>query len=335
MRRRGRRAMPYIVAPKRYVPVGVAPSPSRLWLERPERPSSAVQVPRRAGSTCRGAATARARRPSRRLARARSRAAARSQARGRAGRRRRRGRLRSSARMVAVPATLPPFVARVERVTAADLPYSWHSGCPVGPPQLRRIRLSYIGFDGKRQLGALVVNARVVPQVVVVFRTLYRARFPIRRMQPIDAYHGSDDRSAAADNTSGFNCRYAVASGPKSWSMHAYGEAIDVNDLENPYIVGGRVIPPAGRAYATARTYGPEWPSRAACSCARLRASAGAGAATSRARPTTSTSRRTAASPRPQFRRRVRDSAIRRRRSRRPRSSALRSRASRGGSRAS
>jgi hypothetical protein len=151
--------------------------------------------------------------------------------------------------MVAVPATPPPFIARAERVTAADLPYSWHPGCPVGPSQLRRVRLAYIGFDSKRHLGALVVNVRVVPQVVVVFRTLYRARFPIRRMQTIDVYHGSDDRSAAADNTSAFNCRAAVTSGAKSWSMHAYGEAIDVNDVENPYIVGSRVIPPAGKAY--------------------------------------------------------------------------------------
>jgi hypothetical protein len=151
--------------------------------------------------------------------------------------------------MVAVPATLPPFVARVERVTAADLRYSWHSGCPVGPSQLRRVRLSFVGFDRERHLGALIVNARVVPQVTLVFRTLYRARFPIRRMQPIDAYRGNDDRSAAADNTSGFNCRAAVASGPKSWSMHAYGEAIDVNDLENPYLIGSRVIPPAGKGY--------------------------------------------------------------------------------------
>jgi hypothetical protein len=89
----------------------------------------------------------------------------------------------------------------------------------------------------------------VVNDVVVVFRTLYHLRFPIRQMRPIDAFHGSDDRSAAADNTSGFNCRKTVASGPTSWSMHAYGEAIDVNDVENPYYVGKRVIPPAGKRY--------------------------------------------------------------------------------------
>jgi hypothetical protein len=146
-------------------------------------------------------------------------------------------------------AALPPFVSHVERVTAADLRYSWHRGCPVAPVQLRRIRLRRVGFDGRAHPGELIVNAAVAREVVVVFRTLYDARFPIRRMVPIDAYRGSDDRSAAADNTSSFNCRKAVAAGAPSWSMHAYGEAIDVNDLENPYVEGGRVLPPRGKAF--------------------------------------------------------------------------------------
>jgi len=146
-------------------------------------------------------------------------------------------------------AALPPYVAHVDRVTAADLPYSWRPGCPVPPAQLRRVRLRYVGFDGRSHVGALVVNERVVPDVVDVFRSLYRARFPIRRMRPIDAYRGSDDRSAAADNTSSFNCRKAVAPGAASWSMHAYGLAVDVNDVENPYFENGRVIPPAGARF--------------------------------------------------------------------------------------
>lgn len=146
-------------------------------------------------------------------------------------------------------AALPPFVAHVERVTAQALPYSWHAGCPVPPAQLRRVRLRYVGFDGRAHVGALVVNERVVREVVGVFRTLYGARFPIRRMRPIDAYRGSDDRSAAADNTSAFNCRKAVAPGAPSWSMHAYGLAVDVNDVENPYLEGTRVIPRAGARF--------------------------------------------------------------------------------------
>jgi D-alanyl-D-alanine carboxypeptidase-like protein len=151
--------------------------------------------------------------------------------------------------MVSAPVALPPFAAHVEHVTRADLRHSWRPGCPVPPSQLRRVRLTFRGFDGRGHTGAIVVAARAVPAVEAVFRRLYAARFPIRRMRTIDAYGASDPRSMAADNTSGFNCRYAVAAGPKRWSVHAYGQAIDVNPVENPYIEGGRVRPAAGRRF--------------------------------------------------------------------------------------
>jgi hypothetical protein len=143
----------------------------------------------------------------------------------------------------------PPFTVSVLPVTTAELGKSWHPGCPVGAAGLRIVRISYWGFDGARHLGEIVVNRAVTGDVKVIFRTLYRAHFPIRRMTPVAAYGGSDDRSMAADNTSGFNCRYAVAPGPRRWSVHAYGEAIDVNTVENPYLVGGRVLPAAGAAF--------------------------------------------------------------------------------------
>jgi hypothetical protein len=143
----------------------------------------------------------------------------------------------------------PPFAYTVSPVTRAQLPHSWHAGCPVAPSALRRVRLSYRGFDGQAHTGTLVVNESVVGDVAVVFRRLYAARFPLRRMRQIDAYGGNDERSLAADNTAGFNCRYAVGPGPRRWSTHAYGLAIDVNPVENPYLEGGRVHPRAGRAY--------------------------------------------------------------------------------------
>jgi hypothetical protein len=146
-------------------------------------------------------------------------------------------------------AALPPFHTSVAPVTAAQLGASWRPGCPVGPEQLRVVRVSFVGFDGRAHTGVLVVNRSVTNDVQVAFRRLYAARFPIRRMEPVSAFGGSDDRSMAADNTSAFNCRYAVAPGPKRWSVHAYGEAIDVNTVENPYLEGGRVLPPAGRAF--------------------------------------------------------------------------------------
>ncbi|MGO9658710.1 MAG: M15 family metallopeptidase [Acidimicrobiales bacterium] len=143
----------------------------------------------------------------------------------------------------------PPFAFSVSPVTASSVPYTWRPGCPVGPARLRMLHLSYWGFDAKAHTGRMVVNEIVVSDVVKVFRLLYDERFPIWEMVPEDAYHGNDNRAAAADDTSGFNCRLAVASGPPQWSVHAYGEAIDVNDVQNPYVFGTEVIPPAGTAY--------------------------------------------------------------------------------------
>jgi hypothetical protein len=157
--------------------------------------------------------------------------------------------------LAALALQAPPFGHTVSRVTAAQLPHSWHVGCPVSPAQLRRLRLTYWGFDGRAQTGTLVVNARAVSPLTRVFSRLYAARFPIRRMRPIDAYGGSDERSLDADNTAAFNCRYAVASGPKHWSVHAYGLAVDVNPVENPYLEAGRVHPRAGRAYLDRSRY--------------------------------------------------------------------------------
>lgn len=144
----------------------------------------------------------------------------------------------------------PEFVADIAPVTAADVAASWRPGCPVDPDQLSLLTLGYWGFDARPHVGTIIVRRTVADDVVTVFGTLYRERFPIRRMTPVDAYGGDDDRSMADDNTSGFNCREAVASGPTKWSAHAYGEAIDVNPVENPYLVDGSVLPPAGAPYA-------------------------------------------------------------------------------------
>lgn len=141
------------------------------------------------------------------------------------------------------------FSATVSTVDAAQLGKSWHPGCPVAPRALRQIRMTFWGFDHRAHLGRLIVNAAVVGAVIKVFSTLFAHRFPIKEMIPQSAYGGDDNAAAAADDTSGFNCRYAVAPGPPHWSVHAYGEAIDVNDVQNPYIDGSLVIPPAGRAY--------------------------------------------------------------------------------------
>jgi hypothetical protein len=124
---------------------------------------------------------------------------------------------------------------------------SWHVGCPVSIGQLRLLTLTYWGFDNRAHAGRLVVNADVAGSVVTVFHRLYDARFPIRRMQPVDDYGGSDFRSIEADNTSAFNCR--AATGSTHWSEHAYGHAIDVDPIENPYVDGGQTSHAGSRPY--------------------------------------------------------------------------------------
>jgi hypothetical protein len=151
----------------------------------------------------------------------------------------------------------PPFQATSRPVTAAELGASWHAGCPVGPAELRTLRVSFVGFDGRAHQGAIVVHRDVAGAVTTVFRRLYDARFPLRRMEPVAKYGGSDRRSMAADNTSAFNCRVASAPGPRRWSAHAFGKAIDVNTIENPYVQGSYVSPAAGRAYLDRSRYRP------------------------------------------------------------------------------
>ena len=135
-------------------------------------------------------------------------------------------------------------------MTAADLGASWHDGCPVDPSGLRMVTVSLVGFDGSEHSGQVVVNADVADEVVEVFRRLHAASFPVRKMKPIFTQAEYDDYETPDDNSTGFSCRNAVNdSDTPSWSLHAYGHAIDINPIENPYVEGDRVIPSSGAAY--------------------------------------------------------------------------------------
>lgn len=124
---------------------------------------------------------------------------------------------------------------------------SWHPGCPVPLSDLRLLTISHWGFDSCVHTGYLIVHRDVAEPVLKVMRKLFEARFPIRSMRLIDDFGGDDYASIEADNTSAFNCRRATAS--KRWSEHAYGRAIDINPLENPYVSNGRTSHPASVPY--------------------------------------------------------------------------------------
>jgi D-alanyl-D-alanine carboxypeptidase len=165
---------------------------------------------------------------------------------------------RSQARQLSSPVELHPVgwyasVSVIDPKTRVRMKYSWHRGCPVPIKDLRLITMTYRGFDRANHVGEMVVHSSVARAVVRAFHAMYKAGYPIRRMRLIDDFRGDDDLSMAADNTSAFNCR--LVTGGSSWSQHAYGWAVDINPVENPYVsAGGEVLPQAGRKYADRRS---------------------------------------------------------------------------------
>ncbi len=153
----------------------------------------------------------------------------------------------------AQPAVPQPFYrARVDPVgpeVAARMTASWRPGCPVPLEDLRYLTVEHLDGAGGIVVGELVVHADVADGLVGVFAALFEARYPIRSMRLVDDFGADDNASMAADNTSAFNCR--AITGGTAWSEHAYGRAIDVNPVENPYVLGRHVAPPEGRAFAS------------------------------------------------------------------------------------
>jgi D-alanyl-D-alanine carboxypeptidase-like protein len=131
---------------------------------------------------------------------------------------------------------LPPAVKK--SIVAAG---AWQRGCPVPLSGLRLLTVAYLGFDDRPHTGRIVVSARYAADLSKVFRKLYAIRFPIHHMS-LAMYGPPHTWRADRDLTGSFECRQAVPSpctggtGTGSWSEHAYGEAVDLNPIENPYV---------------------------------------------------------------------------------------------------
>ena len=137
-----------------------------------------------------------------------------------------------------IPAAVEARMRGVSYPDDAEIPLS----------DLRYLRLTYVDFDGKEQVGEMVCNKAVADDLVAIFRALYEARYPIRSIRLIDDFGGDDEASMAADNTSCFNFRRKT--GMRELSKHALGLAVDVNPFENPYVRPTRVRPAGADAYA-------------------------------------------------------------------------------------
>lgn len=121
------------------------------------------------------------------------------------------------------------------------------------PPEFKKrqrlVDVLYYSFDGKIHKGQLVIDERLVEDIREVFRVALESKFPITSVIPISSDRffnnekwNEDDQSMLANNTSAFN--YRAVTGGKSLSKHAYGFAVDINPVQNPYIKGNIVLPP-------------------------------------------------------------------------------------------
>lgn len=137
-----------------------------------------------------------------------------------------------------------------------DVPYSYRPGCPVSPQRLRRITMTYYDFQGRLKRGQLIVSAGVVKPLLNVFVSGFTVRFPLKKVHPTDFYYAKGKRSSSASdvaamqdgNTSAFNCR-SVTGNPYRTSQHSYGNAIDINTFENPYVTSSHVYPSNARSF--------------------------------------------------------------------------------------
>lgn len=94
--------------------------------------------------------------------------------------------------------------------------------------------VGYWDFKGTSRKGILIVAKKVKGDIKYIFQQLYRIHFPIERIEPMFAYNWSDRKSMEDNNTSNFN--YRTIAGTDRMSNHAYGRAIDINPVQNPYL---------------------------------------------------------------------------------------------------
>ncbi len=105
--------------------------------------------------------------------------------------------------------------------------------------------VKYLSRDGYIHDGQIMVDKDLEDDIKELFKYIQEInntaetneqKFYIHSLIPIQdsKFNGDDIKSMDADNSSGFNFR--TIEGKKSFSLHAFGFAIDINPKENPVI---------------------------------------------------------------------------------------------------
>lgn len=112
---------------------------------------------------------------------------------------------------------------------------NWARASPIPLYRLKVVTFSYVDFNGKQHKnGQCVVMDAVAPRVLKIFKELYKRQFPIHQAKRIEFFGADDDRSMKANNSSSYNARTNIGDSGYH-SLHAYGLAIDINPVQNPF----------------------------------------------------------------------------------------------------
>src|SRR5690242_10678105 len=107
--------------------------------------------------------------------------------------------------------------------------------CPITSQDLAILDIPYWGLDHHSHIGQLIINKNIKDQITEIFKILYQSKFPIAKIKPLEEYNYDEQKALEANDTFGYSCRM-MTNNPKKFSKHAYGLAIDINPVFNPYI---------------------------------------------------------------------------------------------------
>ena len=134
--------------------------------------------------------------------------------------------------------------------------YSHHPGCPVALADLRYLRMGYVGFDGSRAHRRDGGAPRSTPPRSPTSSTGCTT--------PGGRSAGCAWSTTTEATTTGrwrrTTPRATTAAGSPArdaWSAHAYGAAIDINPVQNPYLTRSSVDPPGAEPVRGASTGPP------------------------------------------------------------------------------
>lgn len=144
---------------------------------------------------------------------------------------------------------------------------------------LSYLTIPHYDFEGNKKNGHMVVNKKLADEVLLIFQELFKIKYPIEKMEIIDEFSGNEKKVGAdldyasidENNTSSFNDRNSIDPGVSNStnpSLHASGQAIDINPQINPYINSDKTSAhPNAQKYNTNRDTKEGWTDveKAAC----------------------------------------------------------------------